>query len=57
MYEAHVLACLSRSVEQLVLIGDHEQLRPKPNVFELQAESGRYVGGPMLGGFGGGIGA
>ncbi|KXZ53505.1 hypothetical protein GPECTOR_7g955 [Gonium pectorale] len=41
VYEAHVLVCLSRSVEHLVLIGDHQQLRPKPNVYELQAESGR----------------
>ena len=27
--------------EHLLLIGDHDQLRPKPNVYELQAESGR----------------
>lgn len=27
--EAHVLASLTRHTEQLILIGDHEQLRPK----------------------------
>ena len=42
VFEAHVLACLSRSVEHLVLVGDHEQLRPKANVYELQAVSRRY---------------
>ena len=41
VFEAHVLACLSRSVEHLVLVGDHEQLRPKANVYELQAVSRR----------------
>ncbi|KAG2495159.1 hypothetical protein HYH03_006767 [Edaphochlamys debaryana] len=41
VFEAHVLACLSRGVEALVLVGDHLQLRPKPNQWELQAESGR----------------
>ena len=43
VYEAHVLVCLSRSVEHLVLIGDHEQLRPKPNEYCLQVESGRWA--------------
>jgi hypothetical protein len=45
---AHPLVVTSNSVcfcpqytEHLLLIGDHEQLRPKPNVYELQAESGR----------------
>ncbi|GIM16879.1 hypothetical protein Vretimale_19458 [Volvox reticuliferus] len=41
VFEAHVLVCLSRSVEHLILIGDHEQLRPKPNEYDLQAASGR----------------
>ncbi|KAG2490737.1 hypothetical protein HYH03_010892 [Edaphochlamys debaryana] len=40
VYEAHVIACLSRGVEHVVLMGDHEQLRPKPDVYELQAVSG-----------------
>ncbi len=31
--EAHVLACLSPQTEQLILIGDHEQLRPKVEVW------------------------
>ncbi|GAX83659.1 hypothetical protein CEUSTIGMA_g11084.t1 [Chlamydomonas eustigma] len=39
VFEAHVLACLSRHVEHLVLVGDHEQLRPKASVYELQAVS------------------
>ena len=30
--EAHVLACLTASCEQLILIGDHLQLRPKTQV-------------------------
>jgi len=30
--EAHVLASLTRNTEQLILIGDHEQLRPKVQV-------------------------
>ncbi|GIL57516.1 hypothetical protein Vafri_12731, partial [Volvox africanus] len=41
VFEAHVLVCLSRNVEHLILIGDHEQLRPKPNEYDLQAASGR----------------
>ncbi|KXZ55297.1 hypothetical protein GPECTOR_3g432 [Gonium pectorale] len=41
VFEAHVLACLVRSVEHLVLIGDHEQLRPKANMYEMQAYSGK----------------
>lgn len=39
--EAHVLACLSDSVEQLILIGDHLQLRPKIESYELTVVSGR----------------
>jgi hypothetical protein len=39
--EAHLLACLSRHSEHLLLIGDHEQLRPKVERWELQAESRR----------------
>lgn len=41
VFEAHVAVCLSRSVEHVVLVGDHQQLRPKPNQWELQAASGR----------------
>jgi hypothetical protein len=39
--EAHLLACLSKHTEHLLLIGDHEQLRPKVERYELQAASGR----------------
>ncbi len=39
--EAHLLACLSKHTEHLLLIGDHEQLRPKVERYELQAVSGR----------------
>jgi len=38
--EAHILTALSPSVEQLVLIGDHKQLRPKINKYELTVEKG-----------------
>ncbi|KNE64930.1 hypothetical protein, variant [Allomyces macrogynus ATCC 38327] len=37
--EAHVLAALSPSVQQLVLIGDHKQLRPGTMEFSLRSES------------------
>jgi superfamily I DNA and/or RNA helicase len=43
VFEAHVLAALSRATEHLILVGDHEQLRPKPNRYELQAISGRRL--------------
>jgi superfamily I DNA and/or RNA helicase len=43
VFEAHVLASLSRATEHLILVGDHEQLRPKPNRYELQAISGRRL--------------
>ena len=33
--EAHILACLSQHVEHLILIGDHQQLRPSNAVYEL----------------------
>lgn len=35
LLEAHVLASLSEHTQHLILIGDHEQLRPKPDVYEL----------------------
>jgi superfamily I DNA and/or RNA helicase len=34
--EAHVLAALPPSAEQLILIGDHQQLRPTVETFELR---------------------
>ncbi|CAG0882921.1 unnamed protein product [Darwinula stevensoni] len=33
--EAHIVTSLSRSCQQLILIGDHQQLRPNPTVYEL----------------------
>ncbi|KAJ3374512.1 hypothetical protein GGF31_007290 [Allomyces arbusculus] len=42
--EAHVLASLSPSVEHLVLIGDHQQLRPGINEYELSVENKRGGG-------------
>lgn len=38
--EAHVVAALSPSVKQLILIGDHKQLRPKVNSYSLTVEKG-----------------
>ncbi|PHH93119.1 hypothetical protein CDD83_499 [Cordyceps sp. RAO-2017] len=38
--EAHVVAALSPSVQQLCLIGDHKQLRPKVSSFKLTVEKG-----------------
>ena len=36
IFEAHIFTSLSPSVQQLILIGDHQQLRPKPTYFELE---------------------
>ena len=41
MLEAHILTSLAASVEHLMLIGDHLQLPPKVEVYELQKESGK----------------
>ncbi|KAG8829275.1 hypothetical protein FRC17_006845 [Serendipita sp. 399] len=38
--ECHILTALSRSVKQLILIGDHKQLRPKVQNYELTMEKG-----------------
>ncbi|PSR97392.1 P-loop containing nucleoside triphosphate hydrolase protein [Coniella lustricola] len=38
--EPHVLAALTPSVRQLILIGDHKQLRPKINNYDLTVEKG-----------------
>lgn len=38
--EAHVLTALTPSVQQLILIGDHKQLRPKINNYHLSVEKG-----------------
>ncbi len=39
--EAHVLCSLSPRTKQLVMIGDHQQLRPKVESYELQVQSGK----------------
>jgi hypothetical protein len=41
--EAHILTNLHPSVRRLVLIGDHKQLRPKLESYELRKESGKGV--------------
>ncbi|XP_072013323.1 NFX1-type zinc finger-containing protein 1-like [Amphiura filiformis] len=33
--ESHIISTLSSDCQQLILIGDHQQLRPNPTVFEL----------------------
>ena len=33
--EAHIVASLTKSCQHLILIGDHQQLRPSPTVYEL----------------------
>jgi superfamily I DNA and/or RNA helicase len=33
--EAHVITTLSRQCEHLILIGDHQQLKPSPTVYKL----------------------
>ena len=38
--ESHILANIGNSCEQLIMIGDHKQLRPKIDNYRLQKESG-----------------
>jgi hypothetical protein len=38
--EAHVLSSLSPVTKQLVMIGDHKQLRPKVETYELSVQAG-----------------
>lgn len=38
--ESHVLTALTPSTKQLILIGDHKQLRPKVNNYDLTVEKG-----------------
>jgi len=35
VFEAHIVTSLTSSCEHLILIGDHQQLRPNPAVYEL----------------------
>lgn len=39
--EAHVLTSLSPSTQHLIQIGDHKQLRPKVESYELSVQAGR----------------
>jgi len=43
VFESHIVTSLSPSVQQLILIGDHKQLRPKPNHYELDKNYGLAV--------------
>lgn len=36
VFEAHIITSLSKKTEHLVLIGDHQQLKPNPAVYELE---------------------
>ncbi|KAI9573105.1 P-loop containing nucleoside triphosphate hydrolase protein [Boletus coccyginus] len=38
--ESHILIALSHNVDQMILIGDHKQLRPKVNNHQLTVEKG-----------------
>ena len=33
--ESHIISCLTAATQQLILIGDHKQLRPNPNEYHL----------------------
>lgn len=39
VFEAHVVASLTSSAQSLILIGDHQQLRPKPSEYSLSVET------------------
>ncbi|CAI2339304.1 unnamed protein product [Caenorhabditis sp. 36 PRJEB53466] len=41
--ESHILSAMVSSVEQVVMIGDHKQLRPNPAVHELGLEYGMNI--------------
>ena len=43
LLEAHVFTSLTPSVQQLIMIGDHKQLRPKANCYELEKNYGFCV--------------
>ena len=36
--ESHILSLLTKHTRQLILIGDHKQLRPKPYNYELETK-------------------
>lgn len=35
VFEAHIITSITPKTEHLILIGDHEQLRPNPAVYKL----------------------
>ena len=35
VFESHIITCITESCEQLILIGDNEQLCPTPNLYKL----------------------
>ena len=39
--ESHIITALSSETKHLIMIGDHQQLRPKVNEYALQVESGQ----------------
>lgn len=38
VFETHIIACLNSACDQIILIGDHKQLRPTPATYELAAK-------------------
>jgi hypothetical protein len=38
IFEAHVVTCLTEYCQHLILIGDHQQLRPNPSVYNLSVK-------------------
>ncbi|KAH9251102.1 hypothetical protein BASA81_011001 [Batrachochytrium salamandrivorans] len=43
VFEAHTLAAMGKDTEHLILIGDHQQLRPKPQHYDFATASGRKI--------------
>ena len=41
--EAHIVTALNKNCEHLILIGDHQQLRPSPVVYELATKYGLEI--------------
>jgi superfamily I DNA and/or RNA helicase len=38
VFEAHIVTALTKNTEHIILIGDHEQLKPNPAVYELDTK-------------------
>lgn len=41
MFESHILAALAKETQHLIMIGDHQQLRPKVEEHKLSMTSGQ----------------